>query len=315
MENNLKVEEVIQPCLTSDKLLDGFSLDGVSVTLDKDEQGCECINIKVAENVQLITPVQLLYAKIFSLFNNDVVGIRFELSANTSLAFVDTLIEGASSKRCLSNSVYQFQMAQNADFKHYRVIKNADKVSAKISYSLDQGAHLKSVLVVFSSQEVSHNIFVDYKGECAEAQLFGLMFGQKQQRIENKTEIIHNVSRCVTHELYKGIYRDESQAKFDGVIMVQAQKSEAIQTTKSLLLSKEAVSDARPQLKIFADDVKCSHGATVGQLDNEALFYLKSRGIPEILAKQLLVEAFASEIVEKIEFEPLRQNISQIIVL
>ena len=135
----------------------------------------------------------------------------------------------------------------------------------------------------------------------AQIELYGLIKGHKEQEILNKVSVEHKVPSCTSRALYKGIYKDKSKGTFDGLIKVQpdAQKTEAIQTVKSLLLSPDAVSNATPQLIIYADDVKCSHGSTVGRLDEQALFYLQSRGIPEKEAKELLTDAFANEIEEK----------------
>ncbi len=123
--------------------------------------------------------------------------------------------------------------------------------------------------------------------------------------------IDHAQPRCDSHELYKGILNESARAVFNGRIHVHphAQKTDAKQTNRNLLLSKEALVHTNPQLEIFADDVKCTHGSTVGQLDEEAIFYLRSRGIGEVAARSLLTYAFASDIVERIRVEPVRQEL------
>jgi len=136
-----------------------------------------------------------------------------------------------------------------------------------------------------------------------------------KQHIDNHTLIDHAQPHCNSNELYKGMLSDKARAVFSGTILVRqdAQKTNAFQSNKNLLLSEEAEVDSRPQLKIFADDVRCTHGATVGQLNEEALFYLQQRGIGKDQAQIMLRFAFAKEIIEKIKPEGLREAIGQIV--
>jgi Fe-S cluster assembly protein SufD len=148
-----------------------------------------------------------------------------------------------------------------------------------------------------------------------EAHLYGLYFHGGQSHIDNHT-IVDNVKpNCFSNELYKGIMTDEATGVFNGKIYVkpQAQKTNAYQSNKNVLLSESASVNTKPQLEIFADDVKCSHGCTVGQLDEEALFYLQSRGVPSRMAKSLLVHAFATDILEHIKPAPIHDYIEQLI--
>ena len=148
-----------------------------------------------------------------------------------------------------------------------------------------------------------------------EAHMYGLYFQQGKSHIDNHT-IVNNVKpNCLSNELYKGVLSDQSSGVFNGKIFVQpqAQKTNAYQSNKNILLSGDASVNTKPQLEIFADDVKCSHGCTVGQLDEEGLFYLRSRGIPEDAAKSLLVHAFAIDILEKIKPVAIRNYVDQLI--
>jgi Fe-S cluster assembly protein SufD len=152
-------------------------------------------------------------------------------------------------------------------------------------------------------------------GEGCQAGLYGLSLGEGEQHLDNHTIVEHAQPRCRSYEVYKGIYGGRSKGVFDGTIVVQphAQKTDAIQYSRSLLLSKDASSSAKPQLKIWADDVKCTHAATVGQLDEEGLFYLRSRGIGEQEARSMLVQAFAGEVLEKIALQPVREHIQRLV--
>jgi Fe-S cluster assembly protein SufD len=133
--------------------------------------------------------------------------------------------------------------------------------------------------------------------------------------VDNFTVIDHIAPNCESHELYKGIYADDSKGVFSGTIIVQreAQKTNAYQSNASLLLSDTSESSSKPQLKIWADDVKCSHGATGGQLDEEALFYLRARGITEKEAKAILTRAYVSDVLEHLEDETLKKSVENIL--
>jgi Fe-S cluster assembly protein SufD len=152
-------------------------------------------------------------------------------------------------------------------------------------------------------------------GENCEANLYGFYLLSGSQHLDNHTNIDHLKPHCDSNELYKGILSDKSRAVFSGTIYVarDAQKTNAFQSNKNLLLSEEAEIDSKPQLKIFADDVKCSHGATIGQLDEEALFYLRQRGLSESEALTMLRSAFASDIFERITMAPVRECIENVV--
>jgi Fe-S cluster assembly protein SufD len=136
-----------------------------------------------------------------------------------------------------------------------------------------------------------------------------------KQHSDNHTLVDHAMPNCYSNELYKGVLNDKSTGVFNGKIYVKpdAQKTNAFQSNKNILLSKDAVMNTKPQLEIYADDVKCSHGATVGQMDEEPLFYLRARGIPEKSARALLVNAFASDIIEHIKIESLKERLLELI--
>jgi Fe-S cluster assembly protein SufD len=148
-------------------------------------------------------------------------------------------------------------------------------------------------------------------GEGIESTLNGLSLATGTQLIDNHTTIDHAKPQCASHELYKSILDGKSKGVFNGKIFVRkdAQKTDAKQTNKTLLLSDDATIDTKPQLEIFADDVKCTHGATVGHLDEEQLFYLRSRGIGLEEANDLLTFAFASDVINRVHIEALREQL------
>jgi Fe-S cluster assembly protein SufD len=164
-------------------------------------------------------------------------------------------------------------------------------------------------------QLVRNELNVGLLHEGAKANLNGLFAVSGEQHVDNKTFIDHAVAHCKSEELYKGILDERSHGVFNGEVLVRenAQKTDARQASKNLLLSENAQIDTKPQLMIYADDVKCSHGATIGQLDSNSVFYLQSRGIDEKTARQILTRAFASEMIEKIENEKVKEVFDRVL--
>ena len=162
---------------------------------------------------------------------------------------------------------------------------------------------------------IRNNLKFILNGENAEANLFGMSFLDRKQHVDNFTQVIHAKPHCVSNQLYKNVLDDESSGAFSGRIHVvrDAQKTNAFQRNNNLLLTDTALMQTKPQLIIDADDVKCSHGATVGQIDEDALFYLRARGINENKARLMMMNAFAHEVIQKIKVEPLRDRIDDLV--
>jgi Fe-S cluster assembly protein SufD len=160
---------------------------------------------------------------------------------------------------------------------------------------------------------VRNNLNILLSGEHCTAYLYGLYLLNGTQVVDNHSLVDHAVPNCQSNELYKGLIDEKAQGVFNGKVLVRkdAQKTNAYQSNKNILLSDDAIMNTKPQLEIFADDVKCSHGTTTGQLDEEALFYLRSRGIGEENAKAFLNIAFAADVIQKIAFEPLRDRLME----
>jgi len=163
---------------------------------------------------------------------------------------------------------------------------------------------------------VRNNLNVNLVDSNTETHLFGLYLGAGQQLIDNHTAVDHRKPNCFSNEHYKGVLSGNAKAVFNGKVFVrqEAQKTNAFQQNNNLLLSDKAVVDSKPQLEIFADDVKCSHGSTIGQFSKEALFYLQSRGISEASARGLLVQAFAFDVVSKFKLAPVREHVEKLIM-
>jgi Fe-S cluster assembly protein SufD len=161
------------------------------------------------------------------------------------------------------------------------------------------------------SKLMRHDIGIALKGEGADCTMNGVYLVDGDRLMDTHTSLDHAMPHCTSHELYKGILAGKGRGVFNGRIIVRqdAQKTDAKQTNRALLLSDDATINSNPQLEIFADDVKCTHGAAVGQLDDEAMFYLRARGLNEIEARDMLLHAFAGEVIQGLQIPELREQI------
>ena len=182
---------------------------------------------------------------------------------------------------------------------------------------MNQQAHtlFHSHAITFNAGFVGNDIHINLNEPFAEANLYGLYLVDKSQRCDNRITVAHRAADCKSRQLYKGIMDDEAEASFLGHVVVKpdAQRTVALQTNRNILLTDKAKINTKPFLEIYADDVQCSHGATVGQLDDEALFYLRSRGIGERSARKLLMFAFANEVVQFVEIQGLRDRLGDMV--
>ncbi len=202
------------------------------------------------------------------------------------------------------------RIEEGARVKHYKLVLEGSHADHQSSLEVEAGRHAAFYSNVFlmGGEHVRNTIQVHLAGEYGACQLNGLYVGRGQQNIETHTLIDHQKPHGTSHEFYKGILDDEAQGTFDGLIVVakEAQKTDSAQINKNLLLSPRAKAHSLPELKIFAHDVKCKHGSTIGQLDEQQLFYLRSRGVAFHEARRLLINAFASEMIELVEIDELK---------
>jgi Fe-S cluster assembly protein SufD len=217
-----------------------------------------------------------------------------------------------------TNAVAEVVLGEGAVVDHYKVQQEDAQAFhvASTQVVLAGRANFSTHYVALGGRLVRNEVRVRFGGEHAEATVNGLYLGAGTQHVDNFTVIDHAKPNCASHELYKGILADHAHGVFNGKIFVRpdAQKTDAKQTNKVLLLSDDATINTKPQLEIFADDVKCTHGATVGQLDETQLFYLRSRGIGADAARSLLTFAFANDVVGRIKLEAIRDELEQVIV-
>jgi Fe-S cluster assembly protein SufD len=214
-----------------------------------------------------------------------------------------------------TNAVTEVVVGANAVLDYYRLQREAAEAFhvATVQVRQDHGSSFTSFVLAQGGALARTDLNVVLNAEDCEAKLNGLYLAADGQLIDNHTRIDHARPHCTSHELYKGILDGRARGVFNGKIHVHpdAQKTDARQTNKTLLLSDEAVIDSKPELEIYADDVKCTHGASIGQLDEEQLFYLRTRGIDRDSARALLTRAFASEVVGRVRIDSLRAQLEE----
>ena len=217
-----------------------------------------------------------------------------------------------------TNAVTEIAVAEHAVVDHVKLQQEGLQAYHLANTQIVQAgrSNFTTHYVSLGGALVRNEVRVRFDGEHSEATVNGLYLASGKQHIDNFTVIDHAKPNCASHEMYKGILDGHAHGVFNGKIFVRkdAQKTDAKQTNKVLLLSNDATIDTKPQLEIFADDVKCTHGATIGQLDATQLFYLQSRGIPLESARQLLTFAFANDIVNRIKIEAIREGLEARIV-
>ena len=206
-------------------------------------------------------------------------------------------------------------VAENASVDFY-IIQDQNEQTVNVTNTLahqSRDSRFATHTFTLGGKMVRNNLHFTLADENCEAYMNGLYLPSGNQHFDNQSFVDHAMPNCYSNELYKGIMMDQSTGVFNGKIMVRedAQKTNAFQSNKNILLSDDAVINTKPQLEIFADDVKCSHGATIGQLDEEALFYLRARGMGKEQAKAILTEAFAGEVLDSIEIESLKNLLEE----
>ena len=270
----------------------------------------------VPENVVLDKPVQLVNimrsdVDFMAVSHNLII---LEKGAKAQLLVCDHTVDEV---RFLSNRVTEVFVAENATYEHYKLENTHNKTTNLSTLLIDQ-ATSSTVLanVITLHNGVTRNMIeIDLDGEGCETELCGMVIADKNQQVDNFTSIIHNKPNCNSRELFKYVLDDTAKGAFTGKLYVakDAQKTAAFQTNRNILLKKTAKMRTKPQLEIYADDVKCSHGATIGSLDETAKFYMQARGISESEARLLLMFAFTNDVIENIRIPALQDRIKMLV--
>lgn len=266
--------------------------------------------IYIPENCNLKTPVMIL--NILDSSKSKVIGQPRNLiiAEKNSKAYVIEEYYSIGENDSFSNVVTEIYEDENANIQYYK-IQNEELNSYHVGTTQvfqEKNSIFDSVTISWGGSIIRNNLNSFLNGENIECNFKGLYYIMGNQHVDNHTLVDHATPNCNSNEFYKGIIDNKADGVFNGKIMVRqdAQKTNAYQMNKNILLSNEAVINSKPQLEIYADDVKCSHGATTGQIDSEQIFYLKARGIGEKEGRKLLLYAFANEIIEDIQIEELK---------
>jgi Fe-S cluster assembly protein SufD len=271
----------------------------------------------VPEGIVLKKPIQIinLVQSVKDIFNQHRNLIIVEKNADISLIICDHTL---SPQKFLTNAVTEVYVGENACFDIIRV-QNEHNNAAKITHTFihqESNSNASSNNITLHGGLVRNSTHHFLGGEGAESHSYGLYLADKWQHIDNYVNVDHAFPHCTSDQLFKGVLDDMATAAFNGRIHVcqDAQGTVAYQKNNSILLTDDARMDTKPQLEIYADDVKCSHGATIGQLDYNALFYLRSRGIDIREARLMLMFGFAHEVIQNIKVEPLRERMDNLVM-
>ncbi len=279
-----------------------FAQDGVVLYIPK--------NTVVEETVQIVT---LLQANVEMLSNRRLLVI-LEENSQASLLICD---HSAMEKQTLSTQVTEIFIGRGAQLDLYELEETAYS-NTRLSHLFvrqEADSRFGHSNITLTNGFTRNYISVSLEGKGAEADINGLVIGDKSQHTDNRTIVDHKTGNCNSNELYKYILDEQSTGVFAGKMLIRpdAQQTVSQQTNRNLCLTSDAHMYAQPQLEIYADDVKCSHGSTVGQLDDNALFYMQQRGIPADEARHLLMYAFAGEVIENIKIEALRDRLHMLV--
>jgi Fe-S cluster assembly protein SufD len=272
--------------------------------------------IVLSENCVVSSPIHLLFIATQEQTTNYPRCLLIGERNSQAMVIEDYVALGANAY--ITNSVAEFSLADNAQVSHIRVQRESSNAFhlASSAVSLEQNSQYRSVSITFGALISRFNLDVEFNAQAAECTIDGLAMTSVRQLADTHTRIDHAKPHCTSHQQHKCIADDSSHAVFNGKIIVRphAQRTNSSQSSRNLLLSDKAQIDTKPQLEIFADDVKCAHGATVGQLDNEEIFYLKSRGLNELAARNLLTYAFGAEILDRIAVPSLKHTLEQTVL-
>ena len=271
--------------------------------------------IHVAKGTVIKSPIHII--NISSTKENLIINSRnlIVVEPNAQVKFIESFETVDSSAKTFNNSLTEIVVDENAIVDYYKIQdekENGYLMNTTQVYQKKQSVFSTNTITL-SGSLVRNNLNIVLDDEHIETHLNGLYLTSGNQVVDNHTLVDHRKPNCNSNELYKGIIEDKSSATFNGKIYVRkdAQKTNAFQSNKNILLSDDGTINTKPQLEIYADDVKCSHGTSTGKLDADKIFYLRARGLSETSAKKLLMHAFASEVVDTLKIEALREYVEE----
>ena len=268
--------------------------------------------VRLAPNTVLESPIHLLFVSTSTEAAIQHPRVLVHAGENSQARIVESYA-GLGESRYLTNAVTEITLDANAVVDHYKLLRETVQAYhvASMHLRLARSSTFSSNAITLGGGLVRNEVDALLDGEGVTCTLNGLYLANGRRLVDNHTTIHHAKPHCDSHELYKGILDGQAHAVFNGkiIVAIDAQKTDAKQTNKALLLSDDAQINTKPELEIFADDVRCTHGATVGQLDADALFYLRSRGLGEAQARSVLIHAFASDLLDRIAIASIRARL------
>jgi len=276
----------------------------------------DAIVLEIAPKAVVTEPIELLMIAVPSACPALISPrIRIVVGPEAEVTILERYVGLGGYLESFTNAVTDVSVGHGARVSHVKVQEEPDTAFhlASLFVHQDRSSTFRSHAITFGGKIARNDITAVLDGEGAECTLNGLYVASGQSLVDTHTTIDHAKPHCPSHELYKGILAGRSRAVFNGKIIVRpdAQKTDAKQTNKALLLTDDAQVNTKPQLEIFADDVKCTHGAAIGQLDDDALFYMRARGLSVDDARHMLIEAFAGEVLDGIPVAPIRDQLMQ----
>jgi len=272
--------------------------------------------LEVEDGVEALDPIELVFLSRAGVPASTHPRVLVRLGAGAR-ARVAELYTGIAGGPYFTNAVTEVTLGEGAKLEHARLQLEGPGGYhvASLWAAQAKGSTLRSHVFSLGAQLSRSEVSARFDGEGGQCELHGLYVGQGHQHLDHRTTLDHKSPACTSREVYKGILDGQSKGVFTGAVRVRegAQKTDAAQSNKALLLSEDATAEATPQLQIFADDVKCAHGAAVGQLDDQALFYLRSRGIPLADARGLLTRAFAEEVVQGMAVQAWQRRVEAVL--
>jgi Fe-S cluster assembly protein SufD len=293
----------------ADDTLDGFTALNTAFALDG-------VFVYVPDNVKSPKPVQLINVihhdeNLFLQSRNLIV-----VGSNAKLSLVHC-DDSYNHQASFSNIVTEVHVGENGFLDHYKLqnLNNNSTLISSVFFRLEASASIESHYISLNGGLLRNNIRVLFNGQDGNANIYGIYLMDRKQHVDNQVFVDHAFPGCTSNETFKGILDEHARAIFNGHVLVRrdATKTDARQSNKNILLTDTARVNSKPVLEIYNDDVKCSHGSTTGQLDQDSMFYLRQRGIGEETARMLLMFAFADEIVAKIAIPQLRQRIEDMV--
>jgi Fe-S cluster assembly protein SufD len=277
--------------------------------------------LKIPRGLEIKAPIHLLFIGEGTVEGRPPAAfprVMIVAEENSSATIIESYASPQDEGVYLTNAIIDLSLADSARLQHYKIQRESVGAFhiATTRAELGPKSSYNTTTINFGAALSRHDIRVQMDHEGAECSVDGLYMVDGSQHTDTHSVIDHRQPHCTSHQLYKGILDGKSRAVFNGKVFVRhdAQQTDARQTNKNLLLSTDARVDTKPQLEIYADDVKCTHGAAVGQIDEEEKFYLESRGINPALARNMLTYGFAEEVIEKIEIESIRRELDEAVL-